>query len=84
MPNKGDAETFEFQTEITELTSLIINTFSSSKKIFLRELISNSSDALDKIKFESLDDASKLESGKDLYINILTNKHDRTLTLIDT
>lgn len=77
-------ETFEFQAEVSRLMDILINSLYRTKEIFLRELISNASDALDKIRFLALSNNGLLGKLRDLEIRISFDKDERTLTIRDT
>ncbi len=76
-------ETLGFQTEVRQLLDLMIHSLYSNKEIFLRELISNASDACDKLRFEALTDDALLEGGSDLKIHVSYDKKARTVTVAD-
>ena len=76
-------EKMEFQAEVSKVLGLVINSLYSNKEIFLRELISNSSDACDKLRYLSLTDQQLAKGLAEFSINITTVKKDRTITIAD-
>lgn len=76
-------ETLGFQTEVKQLLHLMIHSLYSNKEIFLRELISNASDAADKLRFEALANPELLEGGAELKIRVSFDKEANTVTLED-
>jgi len=76
-------ETLGFQTEVKQLLHLMIHSLYSNKEIFLRELISNASDAVDKLRFEALSKPEWLEGGAELKIRVSFDKDAKTVTLED-
>ncbi|MCU0858384.1 MAG: molecular chaperone HtpG [Pontiellaceae bacterium] len=76
-------KTMEFKTELSQLLHLITHSLYSHREVFLRELISNACDAIDKIRFEALTDETLLEGDKDWKITLSVNKEAKTLTVSD-
>lgn len=83
--NKADnkVETLQFETEVSQLLHLMIHSLYSNKEIFLRELISNASDACDKLRFEAIADDSLLSDDSELKIQVEYDKENRTVTVRD-
>eukprot|EP00519_Triparma_laevis_P012159 CAMPEP_0182503768 /NCGR_PEP_ID=MMETSP1321-20130603/15948_1 /TAXON_ID=91990 /ORGANISM="Bolidomonas sp., Strain RCC1657" /LENGTH=818 /DNA_ID=CAMNT_0024708991 /DNA_START=49 /DNA_END=2505 /DNA_ORIENTATION=- len=81
---EGTSEKFEFQAEVNRLMDIVINSLYKNKEIFLRELISNASDALDKIRFKSIEDKDALAGEKNLEVRISFDRESRTVTIADT
>jgi molecular chaperone HtpG len=79
----ANRETMGFQTEVKQLLQLMIHSLYSNREIFLRELVSNASDACDKLRFEALHNATLFESDSDLQIRVSYDKDARTLTISD-
>ena len=76
-------ETLGFQTEVKQLLQLMIHSLYSNREIFLRELISNASDACDKLRFEALDRPELYEGDRELAIRIGVDREARTITVSD-
>ena len=83
MSTEAQKETLGFQAEVKQLLDLMIHSLYSNKEIFLRELISNASDAEDKLRFEGLSNSALYEDGSELRIRISYDKADRTVTISD-
>ena len=76
-------EKLEFKTEVKQLLDLMVHSLYSHKEVFLRELISNASDAIDRARYESLTDSDILENGSSWKIKIIADKDGGTLTISD-
>lgn len=74
----------QFQAESKKLLDMVINSIYSKREVFLRELISNASDAIDKLYYRALTDQNMTFNKEDYYIRIIPNKEERTLTILDT
>ena len=77
------SETLGFQAEVKQLLHLMIHSLYSNKEIFLRELVSNASDACDKLRFEALDQPELMSGDTDLRVRVSFDKEARTITISD-
>ena len=76
-------ETLGFQTEVKQILDLVIHSLYSNKEVFLRELVSNASDACDKLRFEALTDSNLMKTDTDLKITVDFDQKARTVTVKD-
>ena len=83
MSVEAHKETLGFQTEVNQLLKLMIHSLYSNKEIFLRELVSNASDAIDKLRFEAISESKLYESDTELKISLSFDKDARTITISD-
>jgi molecular chaperone HtpG len=83
MSENAAAKTHSFQTEVKQLLHLMIHSLYSNKEVFLRELISNSSDACDRLRFAALTDEGLMEAGETLRLRVTFDKKEKTITVSD-
>lgn len=82
--SENTQQSMSFQTEVKQLLHLMIHSLYSNKEIFMRELVSNASDACDKLRFQSLKDDSLMAENSDLRIRISVDKEANTIAIEDT
>ena len=83
MSEQAQKETLKFESEVSQILHLMIHSLYSNKEIFLRELVSNASDACDKLRFEALSNAELMTDDTELKIQIEFNKEEKTVTIRD-
>lgn len=79
-----NTETHQFQAEVRQLLDIVINALYSDREIFVRELVSNASDALEKLRLKQLTDSNIYQPDKPLEITVATDKENKTITIADT
>lgn len=81
--NNSTAKSYSFQAEVAQLLHLVTHSLYSNPEIFLRELISNASDACDKLRFEGINNGSLFENDPDLHVRVILDKDQKTITISD-